>query len=300
MQQYQPVNSANNSFGNPYPQAPINFSNPPNGQAQNQMGAKMHQMQAQMNQLEENMRSKGFQETVMQQQGVFIKQKFELLEALTGCETENRYGIYKYRPDGRAYGTPILKCKEKSSWLARNCLPSGCRGFEMICYDMGTQMEDVVMILRRPYQIVVGPCCRPKMDVFLMDPATKAEVHIGSVLDNFDCCNFSFRGETPQQETRFHLEASCCQKAFWFKCPCDSCQKVTFDVYKGNKEEKLDQVMTKTGQGCCKNMFSDSDNFSVPFEPWMTFHDRCLLIACTLLIDYRMFEESPADKNKSK
>lgn len=53
---------------------------------------------------------------------VFVKQKFEMLEALTGCETENRYKVYASNENMDKVGDPIFKCKEKSSFLARNCL----------------------------------------------------------------------------------------------------------------------------------------------------------------------------------
>ena len=53
---------------------------------------------------------------------VFVKQKFEMLEALTGCETENRYKVYGSNENMDKVGDPIFKCKEKSSFLARNCL----------------------------------------------------------------------------------------------------------------------------------------------------------------------------------
>ena len=266
--------------------------------SQAQMMAQMQAMQQQMAQLKEQVRSKGWEEKVMKLQGVFIKQKFELFEAVTGCETENRYDVYKYRPDGRAYGNPLLICKERSGCCARCCMTSDCRSFTMNCMDMGTETEDVVMIMRRPCQITCACLCRPRMDVFLYDPKTRMEEKIGTVVDNFDCCNFSFQGETPQGEVRFHLEAPCCQCAFWCKCPCDKCEKVVFDIYKGPKNELLKAKLLKVGKGCCKNAIGDADNFMIPFEKWMTYHDRCLLVACTILIDYRMFEESPPDKKK--
>lgn len=53
---------------------------------------------------------------------IFVKQKFEMLEMLTGCETENRYKVYAADEGLERVGRPIFKCKEKSSFMARNCL----------------------------------------------------------------------------------------------------------------------------------------------------------------------------------
>lgn len=53
---------------------------------------------------------------------IFIKQKLEMLEMLTGCETENRYKVFAANQKLEKFGEPIFKCKEKSSFTARNCL----------------------------------------------------------------------------------------------------------------------------------------------------------------------------------
>jgi hypothetical protein len=49
----------------------------------------------------------------------FVKQKVELLEALTGCETENRYQIFIRNPDGSHYY--LFKAKESSDCCERQC-----------------------------------------------------------------------------------------------------------------------------------------------------------------------------------
>jgi len=53
---------------------------------------------------------------------IFVKQKFEMLEMLTGCETENRYKVYATDQGLDKVGRPIFKCKEKSGFFARNLL----------------------------------------------------------------------------------------------------------------------------------------------------------------------------------
>lgn len=50
----------------------------------------------------------------------FIKQKVELLEVLTGCETKNRYSVYLRYDNG--VNALLFKCKEESTWCSRNCL----------------------------------------------------------------------------------------------------------------------------------------------------------------------------------
>lgn len=50
----------------------------------------------------------------------YIKQRIELLEALTGCETKNRYNVMLNFPNGTS--AFIFKCKEDSDCCSRNCI----------------------------------------------------------------------------------------------------------------------------------------------------------------------------------
>jgi hypothetical protein len=85
-----------------------------------------------------------------------IRQKIELMEVLTGCETPNRYHVYGHYPDGRiAY---LFKCKEESSYWARNCLASDARPFLMKIklMDLNSyKVDDYInsfAILKRPFK----------------------------------------------------------------------------------------------------------------------------------------------------
>lgn len=61
------------------------------------------------------------------QNGIFIKQKFEAFEAVTGCETANKYYVYERGTDNKKMGQKLIKCKEQSSFLARQCLKGSAR-----------------------------------------------------------------------------------------------------------------------------------------------------------------------------
>ena len=50
----------------------------------------------------------------------FIKQKIEILEVLTGCETKNRYNVFLNFPNGTS--AFAFKCKEESHCCSRLCL----------------------------------------------------------------------------------------------------------------------------------------------------------------------------------
>jgi hypothetical protein len=68
------------------------------------------------------MNKRGGLEKLRDLERIFVKQKFEMLEMLTGCETENRYKVYAADENMDKVGEPVFKCKEKSNFFARNCL----------------------------------------------------------------------------------------------------------------------------------------------------------------------------------
>ena len=61
-------------------------------------------------------------------------------------------------------------------------------------------------------------------------------------------------------------------------------------MWKGAKEQPVEPLMKK-GKNCLKNLYSDADNFSIPFPPGTSWEHKALLLGSTLFIDYMMFEE---------
>ena len=267
-----------------------------NNQMQMNAPMQMQAMQARLNQLEEQTRPKPFSELIMKTNSCFIKQKFELFEAFTGCETENKYEVFPIAADaGKRKKWPSLVCKQKSSWFNRNCLRADCRPFNMECYDQAGDEETLIMLMERPCQCTFYCINRPKLNVNLMQDG--APVFIGKIVDNCDLCNFSFSIFDANDTIVYFVKASCCQLGFHCKkCPFDACERIVFEVYKGNKEVLLDEKLVKTGQGCVKNMLGDADNFTVPLPTGAPYEHRCLLIATALMIDYLMFETSAPSK----
>ena len=51
--------------------------------------------------------------------GIFVSQKVDLLEMISGCETANRYHIYQMNSEHRKFGPPLMKCKEESNYIAK-------------------------------------------------------------------------------------------------------------------------------------------------------------------------------------
>lgn len=120
---------------------------------------------------------------------IFVKQKFEMLEMLTGCETENRYKVYAAGQGLERVGRPIFKCKEKSGFMARNCLryrinyciiyifySGDCRPFQMKIIhedrEEDDEDDDMCLLLDRPCRCTV--CCMNRFNNFSFQEFSKS------------------------------------------------------------------------------------------------------------------------------
>ena len=82
--------------------------------------------------------------------GLYIKQKVEKLEAVTGIETENKYKVYLTGPDCQRGKDqkPYFKAKEKSDFCQRQCC-GNMREFEMV---IEAPDDTKVLYLHRPFK----------------------------------------------------------------------------------------------------------------------------------------------------
>lgn len=234
-------------------------------------------------------------------QGIFVKQKFDILEAMTGCDTPNRYYVFEQNAAGGAKKKKVFKCKEKSSWCSRTYLSSDCKPFDMEikkCFkDEDYDNEEVVIKLERECQCTCYCFNRPTMKVFVTERGQK--IYVGKVVDSWDCCNYSYTVYDSSDQVRFFIKASCCQLGFCCKCPCEPCEKIEFDLWSGDKE-KPEAPILKLGTGSClKNAVGSADNFSVTFPMAATWQDKTLLLASVLMIDFMQFEEKNGGSGKN-
>lgn len=296
------MNNFNNQMGPPPPAMHMNGGNmmPPMNQGPNMHmnGGNMNMggfpqggnnMYANPNQMQQNQPKFGFRPMLESfHNGIFIKQKFEAFEAITGCETANKYYVYERGTDNKKMGRKIIKCKEESTFLSRQCLKGSARPIQMNCFNLFDN-DNLCLQLIKPYKIPILCWNRPMMSVNYTEDGNF--VNLGKVVDNYDFCNYSFDVLNANGEKRFHIEAACNQLGFHCQCPCDACERIIFNIWKGDKSEECEPLV-KTGKGCGKNMMGDADNFSIPFPPGATFEDKALLLATGLFIDYMMFEEN--------
>ena len=233
-------------------------------------------------------------ETILNQiipQGAFIKQKFDMTEVVTGCDTKNRYYVYGRSPEGKKQGKKIFKCKETSGWCERNCLPGNCRSIDMKVKNR-LNNEETCLILRKACQCTYLCLNRPVMEVILTEGGR--EVYLGKVVDPFDCLTIRFQIFDDENKLCYTVKTPACQMPLMCNCPCESCQTVLFTTHVGSDAENQDpcSTHTKKSKGCMKAALGNAQNFDVPFPAEATWKHKALLLAVTLFIDYRMFEDN--------
>lgn len=228
--------------------------------------------------------------------GVFLKQKFDTMEALTGCEFRNKYMVYQNDPNKeKGFGPELLKAKEISGCCARNFLSPTCREFNVEFENLWNNSEQCIELVR-PYTCTFLCCNRPRMEVFLTEGGNKRL--IGQFVDNWNFMNYTFQIQDASGNAIYHVKAGCCQKGLICKgFPCKDCQRVEFELWDANKSQQIGTLL-KLGKSCLKNMFGDSDNFSIPFPERSTFEQRVLLMSFGIFIDFMMFEEKGKNNNR--
>ena len=225
---------------------------------------------------------------------VIIKQQPELLEAMTGCETANRYhvlgnvaGYFKY----------LFKCVERSSFCMRNCCPSNLREFDMDIYHavaspITGNLQKVFAKAYKPCKVPCFCCNRPEIIINL----GADNKYIGKIKNMFTCCDPEFEVHNPLG-LKYLVRANCCQCGLL--CANNFCGKMssaTFEIYQPGTANVI-ATITKMCAQTAAEMVTDADSYQISFPSGATAEDKLLLIALGLMIDYQYFETDSSDQN---
>ena len=265
-------------------------------QGQMMMQPQMMMMQPQMMMMPQMMELGGFNR-LLASKGVFIKQKLELLEVVTGCQTENSYNVFELGEDGEKKGEAFLKAKEKSDTCARIFLPSSCRPFKMkINHKGGNQDHNNFLDMDREYTCTCFCLNRPEMTV--TNTENGENNRIGKVTNPFLCCDYGVDVYDKDNMITHLIRGDCCQLGIWCPLPCKDCQIVNFDI-KTSNGQKVAQL-TKKPTGFCKAAVSEVSYFAVEFPQNATKEERALLMASAIMLDFQYFEENDDNDNNKQ
>jgi len=207
---------------------------------------------------------------------LLVKQKVELLEAVTSIETSNKYKIRNIM------GQDIFKAKENSDFCTRQCCgPIRC--FQM---EISDNLDREILRIHRPLKCATCcfPCCLQSMEI--SSPITK-EV-IGQIrqiwhpiLPKFNIC-----------DKKGHRVLILEGPFLVFSCFGDV--EFVIKTLSGSIIGKI----TKQWGGVAKEAFTDADNFSLNFPLDLDANVKACLLAAVFLIDFMYFEEAGGDQNQ--
>lgn len=230
---------------------------------------------------------------------VIIKQEPEFFEAITGCETANRYHIFGKSPMGFKY---LFKCKEKSSCFMRNFCPSGQRAFDMeITHINSANMINPEFIKSfanafKPLKCTICCFCRPELNVVL----NEGNGIIGSVKSVFSFCDPNFEVFDENKKLRFIVTANCCQTGLL--CANKFFGKMSEVDFNILNPENVNQIIGKIikKSASFSEMVTDADSYIINFPTIANTKEKLLIIALGLLIDYQYFETDSSDEKKKR
>jgi len=247
---------------------------------------------------------------LMQMDGVFIKQKFEIMEALSGCEFPNIYYVYqrnKHDKDKKK-GSKIFKYKEKSTFYER-CMTGSCKPFRMKVQNEQQTAEDE-NCMKCTKECRCTYMCFNRADMVchyteMKEAKVGPELYLGRCYDPWDCMNFSFKIFTGADEkcekVDYFVQANCCQCYFWMRCPCEKCQLVVFKIHEGDSGSGPEVgELRRTGKDCLKQaiLANDADEFSVDFPEKSNWQQRAMIMNLVVFIDYSMFQDTSNQDQK--
>ena len=232
--------------------------------------------------------------------GVFIKQKINLMELVTGCDMPNRYQVFGMK-DGQKVGHPQFEYIERSGCCSRMCLPADCRPLKMTVtseqYGALTNQEpEVVLEINRPCKCTCYCFNRQEMQVSWVEKGAGGK-YLGKIVDPWDCCNFYFHIRDEEDKTIYKIRGKCCQLGI--QCshyPYTPCQTVNFEILAGETDEVVG-TLVKTGKGYCASFWADEyNNFKIDFPPKANWKEKALITTAAVFIDFMMFEKGDQKK----
>ncbi|XP_076335619.1 phospholipid scramblase 1-like isoform X1 [Tachypleus tridentatus] len=200
---------------------------------------------------------------------LLVHQKVELLEAITGFETANKYQVMN------SMGQNIYFAAEDSHCCARYfCGP--IRPFDMKILDNGGHE---VIHLCRPLKCdsCCCPCCLQRMEV------TASGSTLGYVVQKWSIFVPKYEVQNAAGECVLRVEGPFCTWSI--------CGDVEFKVLSRDGGTQVGKI-TKQWTGFIREVFTDADHFGITFPMNLEVNIKALLLGACFLIDFMFFEKS--------
>lgn len=221
--------------------------------------------------------------------GAVIRQEPEILEAVTGCEMQNRYHVFLETMEGLKYA---FKCNERSGSCARCCCSPTCRPLELyirhiISLDYYQKSENFAKIFVRvdkPCEMGCCCLCRPHMDVRLADNNRL----LGKIREPCTCCDYDTEIYDAIGNLKYEITGDCCQFGLCCGPDVEKLASIKFDILQnGHLVGSMKKLSSSFGE-----FFTKADSYQISFPPNATPEEKMLFIISGLMIDYQFFENN--------
>uniref|UniRef100_A0A8C5L5X1 Phospholipid scramblase n=1 Tax=Jaculus jaculus TaxID=51337 RepID=A0A8C5L5X1_JACJA len=208
---------------------------------------------------------------------ILVHQQIELLEVLTGFETNNKYEIKN------SLGQRIYFAVEDTDCCTRNC----CGPFRPFTLRILDNLGQEVMTLERPLRC--GSCCFPccLQEIEIQAPPG---VPVGYVTQTWHPCLPKFTLQNEKREDVLKVGGPC--------VVCSCCSDVDFQI-KSLDEESIVGKISKHWSGLVREAFTDADNFGIQFPLNLDVKMKAVMLGACFLIDFMFFERTGKQEEKS-
>ncbi|KAJ1532389.1 hypothetical protein ONE63_000989 [Megalurothrips usitatus] len=202
---------------------------------------------------------------------LLVHQKVEILEALTGFETKNKFTVKN------SMGQKVYKAVEDSDCLTRNCC-GPLRPFDMKILD---NFDNQVIHLYRPLACVscCFPCCLQSMEV-----SSPPGNHIGKIEQEWSILTPKFVIKDHNDEVVLRIVGP--------MCPLSICgSDVKFKVLTKDGEHEVGKIY-KQWSGILREALTDADHFGITFPMDLDVRMKAVMLGACFLIDAMYFEKT--------
>ncbi|XP_046673250.1 phospholipid scramblase 2 isoform X1 [Homalodisca vitripennis] len=202
---------------------------------------------------------------------LLVHQKVELLEALIGFESKNKFTVKN------SLGQKVFYAAEQSDCCTRNCC-GPWRPFGMKILD---NFKNEVIHLERPLACdsCWFPCCLQKMEVYAPPGCL-----VGTVEQDWSILAPAFSIKNAAGDTVLRIEGPVCTMSI---CGSD----VEFNVLSKDGSTKVGRI-SKQWTGLLREAFTDADYFGITFPMDLDVRMKAVMLGACFLIDAMFFEKS--------
>ncbi|XP_028290306.1 phospholipid scramblase 2 [Gouania willdenowi] len=199
---------------------------------------------------------------------LLIKQKVELIEALVGFESNNKYEVRN------SLGQNVFYAVEENDCLSRQC----CGPMRPFTIHVLDNCGQEIITITRPLKCMscFFPCCLQELEVQAPPGNT-----VGYLTQQWHPLSPKFIVSNENKEQVLKINGPFCG---WSCLP-----DVDFEILTMDEVNKIGKI-SKQWSGLLREVFTDTDNFGIQFPMDLDVRMKAVMIGACFLIDFMFFE----------